>query len=272
MMTSFMNQSLPNIPIIFKSRDVLVIDKPNDLHIDGDYELTVEKLINNYYPEMENPLEEIQHKPGHTPSRRKLKFCHQLDYATSGILCLAFTRESCAKITYPFQQRTAQKQYLAVLRGHVLINDFEILTFIGEDPSDERKFRMRNFYLGREKTLLSELNTEEEIQEAKKSRESLTFGSVLCRGFYHKDNDTIPVTKVLLRPKTGRRHQLRLHTQLLGFPILGDATYSLLGRDGEEGVHRMMLHAWNLTLPGVFDDTLTTQDPFEEVQYFSWSK
>ena len=50
-----------------------------------------------------------------------------------------------------------------------------------------------------------------------------------------------PVTKVLMRPKSGRRHQLRLHTQAMGHPI-GDVTY---GTVHAEAAERMMLHPTN---------------------------
>ena len=53
-----------------------------------------------------------------------------------------------------------------------------------------------------------------------------------------------PVSKVLLRPLNGRRHQLRLHLQKLGHPIVGDATYGNSMNDAT----RMMLHAWKLVL------------------------
>ena len=97
----------------------------------------------------------------------------------------------------------------------------------------------------------------------------------------------VPVTKLLLKPRTGRRHQLRLHTKYLGHPICGDATYA---NDFE--AHRMMLHAWKLTLPVDLNDesytkptkyknrgvdentpmvTFQTEDPFEG-ELFEWMK
>ncbi len=72
------------------------------------------------------------------------------------------------------------------------------------------------------------------------------------------------MTKVRLQPRTGRRHQLRLHCLCLGHPIVGDYTYNILHREGveqeqrqEEGegakegeevlsADRMMLHAYKL--------------------------
>ncbi|CAM9944288.1 unnamed protein product, partial [Chrysoparadoxa australica] len=54
-----------------------------------------------------------------------------------------------------------------------------------------------------------------------------------------------PVTKLLMEPSTGRRHQLRLHAVWIGHPILGDMTYS----SGDfVGTPRMCLHARSLQL------------------------
>lgn len=74
-------------------------------------------------------------------------------------------------------------------------------------------------------------------------RPSHTEITVLEHGLYQGK----PVTKVLLRPISGRRHQLRLHTQAIGHPIVGDATYGSKeeGEVGEEAA-RMMLHAFRL--------------------------
>jgi hypothetical protein len=52
------------------------------------------------------------------------------------------------------------------------------------------------------------------------------------------------VTKVLLQPISGRRHQLRLHMAHAGFPIVGDVSY---GGAEEAGASRMCLHSWTLT-------------------------
>lgn len=84
-------------------------------------------------------------------------------------------------------------------------------------------------------------------------REAETRITILRLGYYrvpntHGDQAVYwPVTQVLLRPITGRRHQLRLHCRLLGFPIVGDRSY---GGDLESfQAHRMMLHAHTLRYP-----------------------
>ena len=68
------------------------------------------------------------------------------------------------------------------------------------------------------------------------------------------------VTKVLLQPITGRRHQLRLHCTSIGHPIVGDMTYA---QDSQPP--RMMLHAYQLQLPlsPPFEPiNVQTDDPF----------
>lgn len=75
---------------------------------------------------------------------------------------------------------------------------------------------------------------------------SLTRFVVLKRGYW---ND-LPVTKLLLQPRTGRRHQLRVHTAILGHPILGDCTYSTEDESLErKPCSRMCLHASKLSIP-----------------------
>ena len=56
------------------------------------------------------------------------------------------------------------------------------------------------------------------------------------------------VTLLRLRPVSGRRHQLRVHLRLLGFPIVGDITYGKQLLDPALPPLRMMLHAWRLQL------------------------
>lgn len=342
--------------------------------MDGKNEKTVEKLINEQHSDMNAWLEDEIVDRRFKTERRKLKFCHQLDYSTSGVMCLAFTRESCARISTCFQFRTAQKWYLAVVLGHLHTNDLlclnrndddnddvepteteletkkkkkkhgsskeellcrmqgvrvirdnssgddaekesiQIETWIGNDLDDARGFRMRNWNkLDASVDSQAVVTAQEEKMKLSDARLGETNCTILNRGYYlvpmpvSEDqsqqgsadlNETaqttqppkfkrVPVTKVLLKPKTGRRHQLRLHMKHIGHAICGDATYA---EDFE--AHRMMLHAWRLTLPIDFNDqsykrptrytnkgvnertpmiTFETEDPFKGV-LFKWDQ
>lgn len=76
-----------------------------------------------------------------------------------------------------------------------------------------------------------------------------------CKNGYYKK--TIPVAKVILKPITGRRHQLRVHCRDINHPIFGDFTY---GNDHDRKVDRMYLHAIRIVVPYQLD--LKTSDPF----------
>ena len=88
---------------------------------------------------------------------------------------------------------------------------------------------------------------------------SLTRCVVLWEGTYKGE----PVSKLLLQPRTGRRHQLRLHLALLNNPILGDVTYVPRELDAAD-CHRMCLHAHKLSLAllGGERKTFVAPDPF----------
>ncbi|GMF20679.1 unnamed protein product [Phytophthora lilii] len=83
------------------------------------------------------------------------------------------------------------------------------------------------------------------------AKQSTTIAFVLGHATYNGE----PVTKVLLRPLNGRRHQLRLHLAHHGFPIAGDVTYG----SQEDEAPRMMLHAWRIWLRGRPADQVIAQ-------------
>jgi 23S rRNA-/tRNA-specific pseudouridylate synthase len=90
---------------------------------------------------------------------------------------------------------------------------------------------------------------------------SLTKCEILERTMYKGQ----PVTKVQLSPKTGRRHQLRVHTALLGHAILGDSTYNTTSVGHDQAAPRMCLHAYSLAMP-ILDEPkdwkVSAPDPF----------
>ena len=87
---------------------------------------------------------------------------------------------------------------------------------------------------------------------------------VLERGIY----DSYPATKVLLRPLTGRRHQLRVHCNIIGHTIIGDYTYS---QKKDVSPPRMFLHSIRLIIPNSIELLdVSTEDPFTEINTPGW--
>ena len=142
---------------------------------------------------------------------------HRLDFGTSGIMLVALNKEVNGLLTKQFQARTTHKTYTAMLFGNVPVNegciDFPI-------AKDQINFPLQKI-----------------CHETGKS--ALTYFDVLKRQLKPD------ITRVLFKPVTGRTHQLRIHSQALGYPILGcdlyasDAAYAMSDR--------LMLHATSLS-------------------------
>ena len=139
---------------------------------------------------------------------------HRLDRDTSGIMVFALTRAAQRHLGLQFEKRHMKKTYIALVHGEVAEKSGTIdLPLIVDWPN--RPLQHVNFQTG--KPALTEWRR----------------GAV-------KDG----TTRMRLFPKTGRSHQLRVHMQQLGHPIVGDPFYS----GNPEDYPRMMLHAESLKL------------------------
>lgn len=114
--------SVPGLDIIFANAEMLVVNKPFDVPMDGDvaaYGNTVESLVHQHMKDS-GIFDEAHEQLQQAGKRKKqLKFVHQLDYSTSGVLCLAFTKDMAARLAHCFEMRTTRKYYLALLHGHI---------------------------------------------------------------------------------------------------------------------------------------------------------
>ena len=93
----------------------------------------------------------------------------------------------------------------------------------------------------------------------------------LRRGYFDRSylvspSSPLKVTLVSLHPFTGRRHQLRLHCQHIGHPIVGDWHYEKEIMDYTD-TFRMMLHAYKLVIPLGQERMLSveSENPFESL-------
>lgn len=154
------------------------------------------------------------------------RFCHQLDFSTSGALCVALNKAAAGSAYKCFKDRLVTKAYLALVRGHVDQSRMTIRYAIGKNTVEGMTHMMC-------------IEGTEGCENPKPCQSELI---VLEHGSYSGD----PVTKVLLQPLTGRTHQLRVHCSAIGHPIVGDFTYS---HKKDSGPYRMMLHAYYLRIP-----------------------
>jgi len=139
---------------------------------------------------------------------------HRLDMATSGLMLMALTAESHKALNRQFELRQTEKHYIAVLEGKLTADYGEVFLPLRCDwPNRPRQ--MVCFSHGKKAHTRYERLSQDENS-----------------------------TRVRLTPITGRSHQLRVHMQSLGHPILGDKFYA--SRRGLEAADRLLLHAAHL--------------------------
>ncbi|CAH8495916.1 unnamed protein product [Schistosoma turkestanicum] len=152
-------------------------------------------------------------------------FVHRLDFPTSGLICIAYDTKVANMIKRAFEKREVKKYYLAIVWGYVgSLNNSNPL-FVKHESKFVHHIHMPigSFpYIwpdsGRKQKIIVPITH----PECHRPRESITTVIVLNYGKLLGE----PATRLLLIPKTGRRHQLRVHCAIgLGHPIAGDITY-----------------------------------------------
>jgi 23S rRNA pseudouridine955/2504/2580 synthase len=158
------------------------------------------------------------------------KLVHRLDKDTSGILLIARTAAVAAKLTEAFRDKTIQKTYWAVVVGAPRPAVGEVRMAITKAAN--------------------ETGYEQVTADKENSKPALT---------YYKTLKTVPhaVSWLEMTPVTGKMHQLRVHAQSLGTPILGDGKYGGKNAFIEGVANKLHLHATKLVLPkGITTQTL----------------
>lgn len=140
---------------------------------------------------------------------------HRLDMATSGIMVFARDKNALRNLQQQFQNRQTEKSYQAIIAGHLTPKEGAI------------NLPMRCDWPNRPRQMVC-------YEHGKKS---LTRWRVME---YIADN-----TRVELLPFTGRSHQLRIHCNALGHPILGDNLYGT--EESQKATKQLCLHAQMLT-------------------------
>ncbi len=168
-----------------------------------------------------------------------LQLVHRLDRETSGVVIVALTRPARSWLGAQFEAGEAQKTYLAIARGTAAAAQFVVDAPIGHHPSSEIALRRA---AGTHVTRPQPASTAFEVLAEHR-------GHSLLR----------------CRPHTGRTHQIRVHLEHVGLPILGDKLYGRPDADYLQFVHRVkaggdardvsdgepdrqLLHAQTLTL------------------------
>lgn len=179
-----------NIPldIIYEDDDVVVLNKARGM--------VVHPAPGNYTGTLVNAL--LYHCSNLSGINSAIRpgIVHRLDKDTSGIMIVAKNDAAHISLSQQIQSKTAVRTYLAVVRGNIKTDSGTIETQIARDKTDRKKMAV--------------------VKEG--GRDAITDYEVLERfGKY---------TLVCCKLRTGRTHQIRVHMEYLGYPLVGDPKYS----------------------------------------------
>jgi len=201
------------LDVLFENDDLLVVNKPAGMVVHpaaGHASGTLVNAVLGYDPDMEGIGGE--ERPG---------LVHRLDKETSGLILLAKNERAHRWLQDQFRSRKVEKIYLALVDGRPPTPTGRVEAFIGRDPSHRKKM-----------AIVSESRGRESISE-------------------YKTLESFPRHTLLeFHPLTGRTHQIRLHCEFLGSPIVGDEIYGRKKSTIAIGRHFLHAHRMKIVLPG----------------------
>lgn len=204
------------INTVYEDENLLVVDKPAGIVGFPENDLDRKTLIDLLVEKYQN-LKNVGETPRHG-------IVHRLDKDTSGLLLVAKNNETLFFLQEQFQQRKVIKKYIALVSGEIKNEKGKIDTLIGRGQKDRKKQKV---YFSLE-------------PDSKGKRKAFTEYIVLEKYSDKKENK---YSLVEVMPKTGRKHQIRVHFQYLNHPIVGDKIYSFKNQVVPKGLKRQFLHA-----------------------------
>ena len=217
-----------DLPILYEDENVVAIHKPAGLitHSDG---RTEESTAEDWFNER-------YPKSGGG-------YVHRLDRDTSGVLLFAKNLTAYEFLRKAFHDREVQKTYVAVVHGAVKAKKGTIDFDIGRSRSD---FRLRSAQ-PKAKGRLREALTRYEVVDTTEENGKL-------------------YSLLVVKPETGRTHQIRVHLKAIHHPIVGDKLYAP-NQVQALGLERLALHAYELDLPLPEGGRVVARAPLGEELY-----
>ncbi|SHH49611.1 ribosomal large subunit pseudouridine synthase D [Thermosipho atlanticus DSM 15807] len=199
-----------NIPlkILYEDKDIIVVNKDPGIIVHPTPSISSGTLVNALMYHCKD-LQGIsgELRPG---------IVHRLDKDTSGVIVVAKNDKAHQSLSQQFKDRVTEKVYAAIVHGIIKKDYGTIEVSLARNPVVRTKMAPLEW-----------------------GKNALTYYKVLKRFGIG--------TLVLVFPKTGRTHQIRVHMKYIGHPLLGDELYGKGQKDAVYGAKRQMLHALKLS-------------------------
>lgn len=176
-----------NLDIVYEDADVLVVNKPKGMVVHPAPGHTTGTLVNGLMDHCKD-LSGINGimRPG---------IVHRIDKDTSGLLMVAKNDKAHESLVQQLVEKTVTRRYTALVHGHIPHDKGTIDAPIGRDPKDRQKMGVVD-----------------------NGKHAVTHFQVIGR--YGVD-----YTLIECRLETGRTHQIRVHMNYIGYPLVGDPKY-----------------------------------------------
>lgn len=211
------------LEVLFEDEDMIVVNKPAGLVVHPGAGHATGTLVHGLLAHCSRLASQgAPQRPG---------IVHRLDQETSGVVVVAKSDAAYLHLIDQFKGHAVRKTYLAFVYGTLPQSSGEMRTLIGRHPANRKKMAVVE----------------------RLGKEAVTFWQVR-----QSWQDAISLLEV--RILTGRTHQIRVHCQAMGHPVVGDGTYGGGLRRAHRipnpavqaavvaHAHRTMLHAWRLAL------------------------
>lgn len=196
------------LDVVFEDADVVVINKNAGLVVHPGAGNPTGTMVNGalaMFPEMASAGDPL--RPG---------VVHRLDAGTTGLMVMAKTQAAYEALVDALSKREVKRTYLALVWGHPTVLSGTIDAPIGRDQKDPTRMGV--------------------VVDGKAARTRFEVKS--------KFDLPLPSSLVECNLETGRTHQIRVHLESIGHPVVGDSTYG--GARSSLSAPRPMLHALQL--------------------------